>query len=119
MSKNEDNLHLGRRVAGASIIASCVLAAANVWIGYAAGSTSVLASGFEFLGDVFASILIFVGMILAAKPADEDHPYGHGRIEILAGLSVGIILVGGGFGICYRSLHKITEVHSPPELYAI
>ena len=78
-----------------------------------------MAAGFEFLGDVLASLLVFVAMTLAAKPADENHPYGHGRIEILAGLSVGIILVAGGLGICWRSLQKITEVHPPPQLYSI
>jgi divalent metal cation (Fe/Co/Zn/Cd) transporter len=44
---------------------------------YVIGSTSV-AAGFEFLGDVLASILVLAGMILAAKPPDAEHPYGHG-----------------------------------------
>jgi cation diffusion facilitator family transporter len=119
MASNDQSLLLGRRVAGASIAASVLLAAFNIWIGYAADSTSVLAAGFEFLGDVLASALVFVAMGLAAKPPDEDHPYGHGRIEILAGLSVGVILAAGGIGICFRSLQKITEVHPPPKLYSI
>ncbi|HYZ86010.1 MAG TPA: cation diffusion facilitator family transporter, partial [Bryobacteraceae bacterium] len=59
------------------------------------------------------------GMTLAARPPDNEHPYGHGRIEILAGLTVGLMLAGGGVGICFRSLQKITEVHPPPESYAI
>src|SRR5512138_795828 len=94
----ERKLRLGRQTEIASIAASCVLAASNVWIGYAAGSTSVVAAGFEFLGDVLASALVLAGMTLAAKPADAEHPYGHGRIEILAGLSVGLILAAGGVG---------------------
>jgi len=89
-----------------------------VWIGYEAGSTSVVAAGFEFLGDVLASVLVLAGMTLAARPPDENHPYGHGRIEILAGLSVGVILAAGGAGICARSLQKITEVHPPPAAYS-
>ena len=119
MAKKNENLCLGQRVAGASILASLLLAVANIWVGYSAGSTSVLAAGFEFLGDVLASVLVLAGMMLAAKPADADHPYGHGRIEILAGLSVGMILAAGGVGICLRSLQKITEVHPPPKLYSI
>ncbi len=116
---NAGNLRLGRRVAGLSIAASCLLSVSNIWIGYAAGSTSVVATGLEFLGDVLASILVLVGMTLAAKPADAEHPYGHGRIEILSGLSVGLILAAGGVGICFRSLQKITEQHPPPDLYSI
>lgn len=118
-ASNAGNLRLGRRVAVLSIAASCLLSVSNVWIGYAAGSTSVVAAGFEFLGDVLASILVLAGMTLAARPADAEHPYGHGRIEILAGLSVGIILAAGGLGICFRSLQKITEQHPPPGLYSI
>ena len=118
-TRNDHNLMLGRRVAGLSIAASCALSVSNVWIGYAAGSTSVMAAGFEFLGDVLASVLVLTGMVLAGKPADAEHPYGYGRIEILAGLSVGAILAAGGVGICIRSLQKVTEVHPPPALYSI
>lgn len=119
MTTNTENLRLGRRVAAASILASVLLSTGNIWIGYVAGSTSVSAAGFEFLGDVLASVLVLTGMTLAARPPDADHPYGHGRIEILAGLSVGVILAAAGVAICVRSLHKITEVHPPPQLYAI
>jgi cation diffusion facilitator family transporter len=96
-----------------------LLAASNIFIGYAAGSTSVVATGFEFLGDVLASALVLAGMTLAARPADKEHPYGHGRIEILAGLSVGLILAAGGVGICYRSVQNAAVVHAPPRLYSV
>ncbi len=115
----EDDMRFGRRVAMASIAASCLLATANVVVGLLAGSTSVVAAGVEFAGDVIASTFVLLGMIFGSRPADENHPYGHGRIEILAGLTVGIILAGGGVGICYRSLEKITEVHIPPAAYSM
>jgi cation diffusion facilitator family transporter len=110
---------LGRRVARISIVASCLLAALNVSIGLLAGSTSVFAAGVEFLGDVVASTFVLIGLTLAARPADENHPYGHGRIEILAGLTVGMILGLCGVGICYRSLLRVGEVHAPPGAYAM
>ena len=116
---NLQNLQLGRRAAAASIAASIFLSAANIWIGYSAGSTAVVAAGIEFAGDVLASILVLTGMILAAKPPDEDHPYGHGRIEILAGLTVGFILAAGGVGICVRSLQSVGGSHPPPQAYAM
>ncbi len=101
-----------------SILASAVLASGNVIVGLLAGSTSVVATGLEFVGDVLASTIVLAGMIIASKPADLDHPYGHGRFEILAGLVVGIILTGGGVGICYRSLQDVSKVHDPPHAYA-
>lgn len=115
----QDNLKLGRRVAVWSIVASAVLASGNLIVGLSAGSTSVVATGFEYVGDILASTVVLVGMLIASKPADVDHPYGHGRFETLAGLAVGFILAAGGAGICYRSLQRITEVHAPPGAYAV
>jgi cation diffusion facilitator family transporter len=115
----QDKLKLGRRVALVSIFASTLLASGNVIVGLLAGSTSVVAAGLEFVGDILASTCVFAGMLIASKPADSDHPYGHGRFETLAGLVVGIILAAGGVGICWRSLQNTSEVHAPPAAYAL
>ena len=80
----------GRRVAIAGIAASALLATLNIVVGLMARSTSVVATGFEFAGDVLASTVVLIGMIVAVKPADENHPYGHGRIETLAAFLVGV-----------------------------
>ncbi len=119
ISLQQDKLKLGQRVALVSILASAVLASGNVIVGLLAGSTSVVAAGLEFVGDVLASTFVLVGMRMASKQADPEHPYGHGRFETLAGLVVGMILAAGGVGICWRSLQKISEVHAPPSAYAI
>ncbi|MBI4465766.1 MAG: cation transporter, partial [Acidobacteria bacterium] len=47
-------------------------------------STSVVAVGVEFAGDVLASAVVLFGMMVASRPPDADHPYGHGRSETLA-----------------------------------
>src|SRR4051794_22803952 len=83
ITAHSNNLMLGRRVTLFSILASAVLASANVIVGLTAGSTSVVAAGLEFAGDVLASTFVLVGMIIASRPADSDHPYGHGRYETL------------------------------------
>src|SRR5262245_2828709 len=118
VNQNRKNLAVGRRLAAISMAVSAILAAVTMIIGYIGGSTSVVAAGLEFGGDVLASAFVLAGMILASKPVDEEHPYGHGRIELLSGLAVGLILLGGGAGICYRSLQGISEVHYPPQAYA-
>ena len=97
-----------------SVAASGTLAIANVTVGLLSKSTSVVAAGLEFAGDVMASLIVFLGMLIASRPPDENHPYGHGRFEILAGLLVGLILVLAGCGIAFRSLEKVSEVHAPP-----
>lgn len=109
----------GQRIALLSVVASFALALANVSAGLIARSTSVVAAGLEFAGDVLASLIVFFGMLMASRPPDEDHPYGHGRFEILAGLIVGFILVLAGIGIAARSLNKVGEAHAAPGALAI
>jgi len=94
------------------------LAVMKISIGLAAGSVSLVSDGFESAADFFTSGLVLLGLWVAAKPADEDHPYGHGRFEILVGLAIGGVLVATGTGI---SVHAIEErnVHQTPALYAI
>jgi len=116
---NINRVRIGKRLAISSVFGSGSLSIANVIIGLLAGSTSVFAAGLEFAGDVLASSLVWLGMMVAARPADREHPYGHGRFEILMGFSVGVILFIGGIGICYHSLQNIRQIHPPPSLYGI
>lgn len=104
----------GRRVALLGIGASAGLAVMNLVVGTMTRSTSVVATGIEFAGDVLASSIIVFGMSVAARPADHNHPYGHGRMETLAALAVGLVLSAGGAGIVWQSLQGIGEHHAPP-----
>jgi cation diffusion facilitator family transporter len=118
-SQLDPDMRTGRRVALAGIVASAVLATLNIAVGLLVRSTSVLATGVEFAGDVLASTVVLLGMIVAVKPADANHPYGHGRIETLAAFVVGVILSAGGVGICWNSLQAVGEMHPPPSSIAI
>lgn len=110
-------MQLGKRIALVSILVSALLAVGKIVVGWLAGSTSVVADGLESAGDVLASSLVLLGFIAAARPADENHPYGHGRYETLTALLVGLILFAGGIGICYRSLRHVGVIHAAPAAY--
>jgi cation diffusion facilitator family transporter len=110
---------IGRRVAVAGIGASAFLATLNIVVGVLTKSTSVVATGIEFAGDVLASIVVFIGMMVAVRPPDENHPYGHGRIETLAAFVVGGVLVAGGTGIGWNSLQAVGEHHPAPGFGAV
>jgi len=103
-----------RRVAMAGIGVSAVLAATNIVVGFLTQSTSVVAAGLEFAGDVLASSIVAVGMGVAARPADEEHPYGHGRFETLSAFVVGVILAVAGVLISAGSLMQLGAVHAAP-----
>jgi cation diffusion facilitator family transporter len=109
----------GRRIALASIAVSAALAALKIIIGLKANSTAVVSDGFESASDVLSSSIVLVGLIVAERPPDADHPYGHGRFEILTALFVGAILFATGVLVCYHSVQRAFEVSHAPEFFAV
>jgi cation diffusion facilitator family transporter len=108
MDRNPVDLErAGRNLALWSVVASAVLALLKIVFGLAAHSTAVVSDGVEATADVFSSGIVFIGLWLASRPPDENHPYGHGRYETLASLCVGMLLVITGVGICWRSFLRL------------
>ena len=112
-------MQIGPRIALVGMLVSACLAVMKIVAGHMAHSTSVLADGFESAADVLAAGTILLALTLAAKPADSNHPYGHGRIETLAGLFLGFILLCAGVAISFHSIAAAGEVIAPPAAYAI
>jgi cation diffusion facilitator family transporter len=108
-----------RRIALASMLISAALAAAKIVIGIHARSTATVSDGIESSGDVLASGLVLLGLIIASKPADAQHPYGHGRVETLSALTVGMMLVTTGVFIAFESLHLARNATHAPAAYAV
>jgi cation diffusion facilitator family transporter len=98
---------------------SGALAIVKVAAGLAGHSTAVFADGLESAADVFSSGFVLLGLTLAAKPADENHPYGHGRIEILTGLLIGLVLTAGGALISAGSLERIGLPREPVSAFVV
>jgi cation diffusion facilitator family transporter len=112
-------MQIAQRVAITGMLVSGSLAVIKIAAGLAGHSTAVVADGFESAADVLASGFVLFGLIVAARPADEDHPYGHGRFEIIIGLLIGLVLIGGGFLISYGSLKGIGEQHAPLSSFVV
>jgi len=112
-------MHIGQRVALTGMLASGALAAIKITAGLMGHSTSVVADGVESAGDVLASGIVLLGLTLAAKPADWNHPYGHGRVETLTGLFVGFMLALAGVAISVNALHGLDGVHPAPARFVI
>lgn len=81
-------------------------------IGIAVKSVSVTADAFNNLSDVAGSVISLIGARLAGKPADEEHPFGHGRIEYLSALVVSFLILQVGFMLFKNSFSKIMEPES-------
>jgi cation diffusion facilitator family transporter len=108
-----------RHVAVASILVSAGLAALKITVGLKANSTAVVSDGLESAGDVLSSGLVLFGLEMAAKPPDREHPYGHGRLETLTALVVGMLLIVTGVLISIRSMQRAFEVQHAPAAFAI
>ncbi|HIT65325.1 MAG TPA: cation transporter [Candidatus Ventrimonas merdavium] len=100
----------------ASVVGICcnvLLFAAKLLTGMFLNSISVMADAFNNLSDAASSIIGFVGVKLAEKPADADHPFGHGRMEYIAAFVVAFLVIQVGFSLFKTSVGKILH---PEEL---
>jgi cation diffusion facilitator family transporter len=81
----------------------------KVIVGWLTGSISIFAQAADSLLDLFAGIITFSAIRIAAKPADAEHPYGHGKVEDIAGIVQGILIFIAGGLIIYSAIHRITK----------
>src|SRR5215472_14990456 len=86
-------LHRSLRATLLGLIVNAFLAAIKMLAGIVGHSHALVADAVESLADVFSSIVVWRGMVVAAEPADEDHPYGHGKAEPLAAAVVSTMLL--------------------------
>lgn len=102
-----------------SMIGNAVLAAIKFFAGFFGNSFALIADSIESLVDVFASILVLIGLRYAARPADENHPYGHGKAEpLITFLVVGFLIISAAI-IAYQSIQNIQTPHPSPENWTL
>lgn len=89
------------------IFCNVLLCAAKISIGALMHSISVMADGINNLSDAASSIIGYAGVKMAEKPADEEHPFGHGRMEYIAALVVAFLVIEVGFSFLKTSIGKL------------
>lgn len=94
------------------IISNAVLCLMKIIIGWISGSIAIIADAINNLADASSSVITLVGFKLASAPEDEEHPYGHARIEYLAGMAVSVIIILVGVELGKSSFDKI--LHPAP-----
>lgn len=97
----------GRLIAVVGILSNLLLSGAKIATGLLFGSIAIFADGMNNLADASSAIILLIGIRLAAKPADEGHPYGHARIEYITGLLISFFIVILGFQLLRASIDKI------------
>ncbi len=89
------------------VICNILLCASKLFVGTMAGSIAIISDGFNNLSDCASCIVTMLGYKMSAKPADKDHPFGHGRIEYLTSLMIAIVILLVGFELLRNSVSKI------------
>jgi cation diffusion facilitator family transporter len=95
-----------------SIAGNILLFVLKIWAGIVTGSVALIADAWHTLSDSLSSVILLVGIYVSDKPADNEHPYGHGRAEIIASLVLGLILVLVAVNFLYESVTGIINKKS-------
>ena len=100
---------IGKLSGAVGIICNCLLAAGKLIVGHMTSSMSITADGLNNLSDGASSVVTLLGFKLAEKPADRKHPYGHARIEYIAGLTVAVMILFIGLELGKSSVEKFID----------
>lgn len=100
---------IGKLSGAVGIICNCLLAAGKLIVGHMTSSMSITADGLNNLSDGASSVVTLLGFKLAEKPADRKHPYGHARIEYIAGLTVAVMILFIGLELGKSSVEKLID----------
>ncbi len=110
----------GRKAATVAIVGNCILTVLNITVGILSGSYALVSEGAHTLSDVATSIIAYIGFVIGQKPADEEHPLGHGRAEAISGLIIVIFLAIVAYEIVTGAIDKMIhpELITVPDIYA-
>lgn len=97
-----------QRTALLSVGAALLLVTLKLATGLISGSLGLVSAAVESSGDLAAALLTLWAVRLADSPADDDHPFGHARVENLSALAEGVILLGGGLFVVFEALRRLT-----------
>ncbi len=92
-----------------SILVNTVLFVLKYWAGIVTGSIALIADAWHTLTDSVSSIIVLIGGKISRKPADDDHPFGHGRAEHIAAMIIGVLLALVAFDFVLGSIEKFTS----------
>lgn len=98
-----------QKASALAVASALVLSAAKFSVGMTSGSMAVVSSGLDSLLDVFMSAMNFFAIRKAAQPADDSHPYGHGKAESIAASLQAVVIISTGAFIIFEAAHRLLD----------
>lgn len=114
-----DRLKRSLRATFTGLAVNTALAVSKLLAGIFGHSHALIADAVESFADIFSSLVVWRGLVVAAAPADEDHPYGHGKAEPIATAVVSVMLLIAATWIVIQAIREITTPHSTPAPFTI
>lgn len=118
MSEQAANLRT-QRIAVVGLLVNIALAVSKLIAGLLGHSYALVADAIESMTDILGSVVIWSGLRIGARPADENHPWGHGKAESLAALVVSAMVIAAGIGIAVKSINEIITPHHAPAPFTL
>jgi cation diffusion facilitator family transporter len=107
------------RWAQAGLLVNALLVLVKLIAGIVGHANALVADAIESSADIFSSLIVWMGLSIATRPADEDHPYGHGKAEPLAAAIVSLMLIGAAIGISIMAIREIVTPHHLPAPFTL
>ena len=107
------------RWAQAGLLVNALLVLVKLIAGIVGHANALVADAVESSADIFSSLIVWMGLSIAVRPADEDHPYGHGKAEPLAAAIVSLMLLGAAVGISIMAVREILTPHHLPSPFTL
>ncbi|BBO32302.1 cation diffusion facilitator family transporter [Lacipirellula parvula] len=108
------SLEQGIKAAQTGLLVNCLLVIVKLVSGIVGHSYALVADAIESSTDIFSSLIVWGGLRVASRPADDDHPYGHGKAESLAAAIVALMLLGAAVSIAIVAVREIITPHHAP-----
>jgi cation diffusion facilitator family transporter len=119
VSAMSDGTRSAIRVSILGLVTNTVLGIVKLTAGLVGHSSALVADAIESILDMTSSTIVLGGLSIAARPPDENHPYGHGKAEALAALGVALLLIGAAVGVTIHAAVGITRGVSPPSWFTL
>ncbi len=116
---SHERIEQGLRITLLGLVGNILLAAGKITAGLVGHSAALLADGVESTADVFGSLVTATGLWIGARPPDENHPWGHGKADSLAGLVGGLGLLLAAAGVAWNSLRELLDPGEPPAAFTL
>lgn len=114
-----DRLNRSLRATFTGLAVNAFLACAKLAAGVFGNSQALIADAVESFADVFSSVVVWRGLVIAAEPADAEHPYGHGKAEPIAAAIVSTMLLLAAAGIIVHSVRELAMPKDVPRPYTL